>query len=57
MNDYVTVVFVCVSSGMAAATSRRCEGASSHREGQRPQGLQEAAQDKNQCSGALHEDR
>lgn len=48
--------FVRVSSGLSAASSGGSEGVSSHREGQRPQGLQEAAQDKDQRSGALHKD-
>lgn len=41
---------------MAAASAGGSEGVSSHR-GQRPQRLQEAAQDENQRSGALHKDR
>lgn len=42
---------------MAAARSGGGEGFSSHREGQRPQRLQETAQDENQCPCALHQDR
>lgn len=50
-------MYVCVSLGVAVAIDGGSEGFSSHREGQRPQRLQEAAQDKNQRSGALHQDR
>lgn len=42
---------------MAAASAGCSEGVSSHREGQRPQRLQEASQDENQRPGALHKDR
>lgn len=42
---------------MAATGAGGSEGFSSHRAGQRPQGLQEAAQDENQRAGALHQDR
>lgn len=48
---------MCVSPGVAAVTAGGGEGVSSHREGQRPQRLQEASQDENQRSGALHKDR
>lgn len=42
---------------MAAAGVGGREGFSSHREGRRPQGLQEAAADQNQRPGALHQVR
>ena len=42
---------------MAPTGAGGSEGFSSDREGQRPQRLQEAAQDKNQRSSALHQDR
>ncbi len=49
---------MCVfSPGVAAAGAGSSEGVSSHRESQRPQRLQEAAQDENQRSGGLHQDR
>lgn len=50
-------MYVFVSLGVAAASVGGSEGFSSHRESQRPQRLQEAAQDKNQRFGALHQDR
>lgn len=44
-------------AGVAAPSAGGSEGFSSHRESQRPQRLQEAAQDENQRPGALHQDR
>lgn len=51
------ILYLFVSPGVAAAGAGSGKGVSSHWEGQRPQRLQEAAQDENQCSGALHQDR
>lgn len=45
------------SQAVVAASVGGSEGFSSHREDQRPQRLQEAAQDQNQRSGALHQVR
>lgn len=48
---------VFLAQDVAAASVGGGEGFPSHREGQRPQRLQEAAQDQDQRSGALHQVR
>lgn len=54
----LTSLCLCARPGVAAAAAAAGgEGVSSHREGRRAQRLQEAAQDKNQRSSALHKDR
>lgn len=54
---FPNVVSVFLAPAVVAASVGGGEGFSSHREGQRPQRLQEAAQDQDQRSGALHQVR
>lgn len=54
---FANVVSVFLAQAVVAASVGGGEGFSSHREGQRPQRLQEATQDQDQCSGALHQVR
>lgn len=53
----LTVFPFVPSPAVVAAGVGGSEGFSSHREGRRPQGFQEAAPDQNQRSGAVHQVR
>lgn len=54
---FLTLGLFFLAPAVVAASVGGSEGFSSHREGQRPQRLQEAAQDQDQRSGALHQVR
>lgn len=54
---FLTLFLFVFPQAVGGASLGGGEGVSSHREGQRPQRLQEAAQDQNQRSGALHQVR